>query len=186
MSSTSAQVADELAMLLDTSEAKYVVDDGGASGTVIAALLKKNALLNGIILERPDVVARAEAAVAEKGLASRCRVVAGDFFVSVPEADIHILKYIIHDWNDEQSLSILSNCARALRRKGRVVLVELVVPEDDRPSWAPIMDVNMLAVLPGRERTAREYRDLLGRAGLRVDRITPTASHYSVIEASEG
>jgi SAM-dependent methyltransferase len=102
----------------------------------------------------------------------------------VPEADVHVLKYIIHDWDDEQSVLILSNCARALRPKGRVVLVELVVPEDDRPSWAPLMDLNMLAMLPGRERTAREYHDLLGRAGLRLDRITPTVSRFSVIEAS--
>jgi hypothetical protein len=87
-------------------------------------------------------------------------------------------------WDDTQSLLILSNCARALRPNGRVVLVEMVVPEDDRPSWAPLMDLNMLAVLPGRERTAREYRDLLGHAGLCLDRITPTATRFSFIEAS--
>jgi SAM-dependent methyltransferase len=183
MSSSSAQVANEIATVLDTSGAKRVVDVGGASGTLIAALLLRNPLLEGTILERADVVPRARAAVAERGLSSRCRVISGDFFVSVPEADIFILKYIIHDWDDEQSLLILSNCARALRQKGRVVLVELIVPEDDRPSWAPLMDLNMLAVLPGRERTAREYRDLLDRAGLRLDRITPTASQFSVIEA---
>jgi SAM-dependent methyltransferase len=183
MSISSAQVADEIATVLDTSGAKRVVDVGGASGNLIAALLLRNPLLEGTILDRADVVPHARAAVAERGLSSRCRVIAGDFFVSVPEADIFILKYIIHDWDDEQSLLILSNCARALRQKGRVVLVELIVPEDDRPSWAPLMDLNMLAVLPGRERTAREYRDLLGRAGLRLDRITPTASQFSVIEA---
>ena len=184
MSVSSAQVADEIATLLDTSGAKRVVDVGGASGTLIAALLRKNPLLEGAILERPDVVARARAAVAEKGLASRCHVVAGDFFASVPQADIFLLKSIIHDWDDQQSLMILSNCARALRPKGRVVLVEMVVPDDDRPSWAPLTDLNMLALLPGRERTAGEYRDLLGRAGLRLDRITPTASQFSVIKAS--
>jgi SAM-dependent methyltransferase len=184
MSVSSAQVADEIATLLDTSGAKRVVDVGGASGTLIAALLRKNPLLEGAILERPDVVARARAAVAEKGLASRCHVVAGDFFASVPQADILLLKSIIHDWDDQQSLLILSNCARALRPNGRVVLVEMVVPDDDRPSWAPLTDLNMLAVLPGRERTVGEYRDLLGRAGLRLDRITPTAAQFSVIDAS--
>jgi SAM-dependent methyltransferase len=184
MSSSSAVVADEIAAALDTSRAANVVDVGGASGALIAALLLKNPLLEGTILERPDVVARAKAAVAERGLASRCRVVAGDFFVGVPEADIFVLKSIIHDWDDAQSLLILSNCARALRPNGRVVLVETVVPDDDRPSWAPLMDLNMLAVLPGRERTARQHRDLLGGAGLRLDRITPTATRFSVIEAS--
>jgi SAM-dependent methyltransferase len=186
MSVSSAQVADEVAMLLDTSNIRRVIDVGGASGTLIAALLKENPLLEGTIVERPDVVARAKAAVAEKGLASRCNVVAGNFFAGVPEADLFLLKSIIHDWDDEQSILILSNCARALRPKGRVILVEVVVPEDDQPSWAPLMDLNMLAVLPGRERTASQYRDLLGRAGLCIDRITPTASHFSVIEASAG
>jgi SAM-dependent methyltransferase len=184
MSSSSTVVADELAALLDTSRAANVVDVGGASGAVLAALLEKNPLLKGIVLERPDVVARARAAVAARGLASRCEVVAGDFFASVPEADIFVLKFIIHDWDDTQGRLILSNCARALRPQGRVVLVEMVVPDDDRPGWEPLMDLNMLAILPGRERTAREYRDLLDRAGLRLDSITPTATRFSIIEAS--
>jgi SAM-dependent methyltransferase len=184
MSSSSAVVADELAAFLDTSGAVSVVDVGGAAGALVSALLLRNPLLKGIILERPDVVARASAAVGALGLASRCQVVAGDFFAGVPEADILVLKFIIHDWDDTQSLLILSNCARALRPNGRVVLVEMVVPDDDHPSWAPLMDLNMLAVLPGRERTEGEYRDLLGRAGLRLDCIKPTATRFSIIEAS--
>jgi SAM-dependent methyltransferase len=184
MSSSTEIIADEIATVLDTSRASSVVDVGGASGVLISALLLKNPLLEGTILERPDVVARARAAVAERGLASRCRVVAGDFFAGVPKADILVLKSIIHDWDDKQSLLILSNCARALPQNGRVVLVEMVLPDDDRPNWAPLMDLNMLALLPGRERTAREYRDLLGRAGLRLDCITPTATRFSFIEAS--
>lgn len=184
MSNSSALVADEMAMILDASGAKRVVDVGGASGNLITALLLRNALLEGVIFERPEVIPRAEAAIAECGLSSRCGVISGDFFVSVPEADILILKSIIHDWDDEQCVLILSNCTRALRPAGRVVLVEAVIPDNDRPSWASLMDLNMLAVLPGRERTAGEYRDLLGRAGLRLDRITPTASQFCVIEAS--
>jgi SAM-dependent methyltransferase len=184
MSASSEQVADEIARVLDTASARHVVDVGGASGTLIAALLVRNPSLEGTIIDRPDVVPRARAAVAVRGLSSRCRVLEGDFFLAVPEADIHILKYIIHDWDDEQGILILSNCARALRPNGRVVLVELVLPEDGRPSQAPLMDLNMLVVLPGRERTARQYGDLLACAGLRLDRITSTASPFSVIEAS--
>ena len=82
-------------------------------------------------MKRPDVVPRAQAAVAERGVASRCCVVGGNFFVAVPEADIFLLKHVIHDWDDEQSILILSNCARALRPKGRVVLVERVLAESD-------------------------------------------------------
>jgi SAM-dependent methyltransferase len=183
MSDISASVADEVARVLDTSSASHVVDIGGASGTMIAALLFKNPALAGTILDRSDVVLRARAAVAERGLSSRCRVAEGDFFVAVPEADIHLLKYIIHDWDDDQSVSILTNCARSLRPNGRVVLVEQVIPLDDRASQVPLVDLNMLVLLPGRERTVREYADLFARARLRLDRVTGTASPFSVIEA---
>ena len=184
MSVSSLQVADEIARVLDTSSAKLVVDVGGASGTLIAALLIKNPTLEGMILDRHEVVSRAKTTVAERGLSSRCRVVEGDFFAAVPEADIYLLKYIIHDWDDEQSVLILSNCARTLRPKGRVVLVERIMPEDDRASQTSLMDLNMLVLLPGRERTAGEYAGLIARAGLRLDRIISNASAFSIVEAS--
>jgi hypothetical protein len=104
--------------------------------------------------------------------------------VALPEADIYVLKYIIHDWDDEQGVLILSNCARALRSGGRVILVEAAVPEDDRPSIATLPDRNMLVQLPGRERAARQYSDLLARADLRLNGIIGTSSPLSVIEAS--
>ena len=157
---------------------------GGASGTLIAALLIKNPTLEGMILDRHEVVSRAKTTVAERGLSSRCRVVEGDFFAAVPEADIYLLKYIIHDWDDEQSVLILSNCARTLRPKGRVVLVERIMPEDDRADQTSLMDLNMLVLLPGRQRTAREYAGLIARAGLCLDRIVSNASAFSIVEAS--
>jgi len=184
MCDSSAEVADEIARILDTSSARQVVDVGGASGTLIAALLARNPLLEGTILDRPEVVPRAVNVVAERGLSTRCRVVAGDFFVSVPEADIHILKFIIHDWDDEQSIRILSNCARALRPRGRVVLIERMIPEDGRANGASLADLNMLVVLPGRERTLGQYNDLLGCAGLTLNRIVEMTSPLNVIEAS--
>ena len=122
----------------------------------------KNRALTGAILERPEVVPRAQAA----------------------EADIFLLKHVIHDWDDDQSILILSNCARALRPKGRVVLVERVLPESDCGTEASLADLNMLVLLPGRERTQREYADLISRAGLRLDCVTDATSLISVIEAS--
>jgi O-methyltransferase len=116
MSVSSMQVADEIARVLDTSWAKLAVDVG-ASGTLIAALLIKNPTPAGTILDRPDVVARAKVAVAERGLSSRCHVVEGDFFVAVPEADLYLLKHIIHDRDDEQSVMILSNWHARYDRK---------------------------------------------------------------------
>ena len=175
MSVSGMEVAGEVARVLDTSSANLVVDIGGASGALISTLLMKNRALTGAILERPEVVPRAQAAVAERGLASRCHVLEGNFFLSV-----------LHNWDDDQSILILSNCARALRPKGRVVLVERVLPESDCGSEASLADLNMLVLLPGRERTQREYADLISRAGLRLDGVTDTTSSISVIEASVG
>ena len=184
MSNLSAAIAEEVAGVLDTTAAEHVVDVGGASGSIIAALLKRNPALHGTILELAHVAPRARATLAELGLSSRCKVLEGDFFKAVPRADIHILKYIIHDWDDEQSVRILSNCARALRKNGRVVLVERVLPDDERPSCAALADLNMLVLLPGRERTAKQYGKLIEAAGLRLDRVTETASSMQVVEAS--
>jgi SAM-dependent methyltransferase len=184
MANHSDPIAEELAQTLDTSAVTHVVDIGGASGTIIGALLEANAALLGTILERADVVPRAEAALAERGLSSRCRVIEGDFFKSVPEADLFILKYIVHDWDDQQSVKLLSNCARALRPNGRVILIEWVMPEHGKPSAAALSDLNMLVLLPGRERTAGEFAELFRASGLQLDRISGIASSMHMIEAS--
>jgi len=184
MSDRSEKVAGEVARLLDTSKATHIVDVGGASGTMIAALLQRNPALHGTILDLAHVAAEARVAVAARGLASRCQVVEGDFFESVPEADIHILKWVVHDWDDAQSVRILTNCARSLRANGRVILVECVLPEDGNASQALLSDLNMLVLLPGRERTAIQYRRLLEAAGLQLVRIIETDTPMQMIEAS--
>jgi SAM-dependent methyltransferase len=186
MSETSVQVADAIARVLDTSAAKLVVDIGGASGTLIAALLNGNPALMGTILERPHVLPDAKAAIAERGLSLRCSVAEGDFFPAVPEADIYLLKSIIHDWDDDLSIRILSNCARALRPNGRVVMIERLLTDDDAAGPASLVDVNMLVVLPGRERSLREYADLFAHAGLRLGRVISSVPPFSVIESSAG
>jgi hypothetical protein len=161
-----------------------VADIGGATGTIVVALLEQNPRLKGVILELPEVAPRARAAVAQHALSHRCQVVEGDFFEAVPEADIHILKWIIHDWNDEQSVRILSNCVRALRRNGRVALIEYVLSEDGPSDDAVLLDLAMLVTVPGRERTARQYDELMRRAGLRIDRFIDLDSSMQLIEAS--
>jgi SAM-dependent methyltransferase len=184
MANHSDAIAKEIAQALDTSAVTDVVDIGGASGTIIGALLEANMALLGTILERADVVPRAEAALARRGLSSRCRVIEGDFFNNVPEADLYILKSIVHDWDDRQSVKILRNCARALRPNGRVVLVEWIIPEHGKPGPAALSDLNMLVLLPGRERTAGQFAELFRASGLRLDRITGIASSVHMIEVS--
>jgi hypothetical protein len=176
-------VAQEVARLVDTSTAKLAVDIGGSSGTLVHSLMTANPQLHGIILDLPDVVPSATAAAAALGLAERSRVLAGDFFASVPEADLYLLKHILHDWNDGQGVRILENCRRAIRPGGRVIVIELLLGEMGEPGPAPFMDLNMMVMLPGRERTLSEYRALLKQAGFRLNKSSPTRSSMAVIEA---
>jgi SAM-dependent methyltransferase len=111
--------------------------------------------------------------------------VSGDFFAAVPEgADLHLLKQIVHDWDDARATQLLRNCHRALAPAGKLVLVEMVIPPDNRPSPAQAMDLNMLVMHGGRERSETEYRDLLHAAGFRLERVLPTHSPFNVIEAT--
>jgi SAM-dependent methyltransferase len=184
MNGLSSLVSGEVARLVDTRGTRRVVDVGGANGTLVRALLEANPALSGVILELPHVVPTARDALRAAGLAERCEVVAGDFFADVPEADLYVLKAILHDWDDAQSATILGHCARRLRPGGRVMIVEMVIPDDGRPSLGHLMDINMLTMLPGQERTGDEYRALLATAGLRLDRILETHSPFQIIEAS--
>ena len=184
MSNSSALVAENIADLLDTSMANDVVDVGGASGAIIAALLRKNPKLIGTILELESVAPQAHEAVTALGLESRCQVVVGDFFKAIPEADIHILKHIIHDWDDEQAIRILANSAQSLRARGKIVIIESVLPDDDRPNYAPLADLNMLVLLPGKERTMADYDGLLKSAGLYLEQIVATASPLQLVVAT--
>jgi hypothetical protein len=181
MGNLSALVASEVAAHVDTSGLTRAVDIGGAEGTLIAALLAKNPTLEGVVFDLPHVKAITEAKLAAQGLLGRCTVESGDFFRSVPGADLYILKQILHDWNDEQAATILRNCAAAITPRGRVAIVEMVIPDDGAPTPAQLMDVNMLAILPGRERTQAEYTALLADAGLRFERLVATHSPFQIM-----
>jgi hypothetical protein len=157
---------------------------GGAHGTLLAGVLKANPTARGVLTDLPHVIADAPRALAALGIAGRVEAVAGDFFQAVPEGDVYLLKQVLHDWNDEQCVALLRNCARAMRPGGKVVVVEMVVPEDGTPSLAQIMDLNMLVMLPGRERTEAEFSALFRAAGLSAAKVMPTHSPFSLVEAA--
>jgi SAM-dependent methyltransferase len=172
----------------DVSRLRTLVDVGGGQGALISSILRANPGLRGILFDIPPVVDGARARIAA-GLAGRLELVAGDVFAAVPSGgDAYLLKWIIHDWDDERSLAILRNCHRAMPPEGRLLLVERVVPErTDRSADTQstlLTDLNMLVLTGGHERTAAEYRALLGGAGFALARIVPTATPLGIIEAT--
>ena len=168
----------------DFSGFKTILDVGGGNGSMVLAILKRYPQLQGIVADLPYIEAQARESIQESGMAGRCRFQEADFFQGVPEgADAHVLKFILHDWNDEESLRLLKSCRDAIAPGGRLLVLEVVVPEGTGPDFSHVMDLNMLVMTGGMERTAKEYESLLARAGFRLTRIVPTASPFSVIEA---
>ena len=185
MGNLSALAASELVRVYDFSAVRTVADVGGAHGVLLTAVLRANPAARGILFDLPHVIATAADVIAAAGLSQRCELVSGDFFEAVPEgADLHLLKQIVHDWDDERATRLLQNCHRALAPAGKVLLVEMVIPPDNRPSPAQAMDLNMLVLLGGRERTEEEYQRLFQAAGFRLERVITTHSPFSVIEAT--
>ncbi|MBD0272263.1 MAG: methyltransferase [Acetobacteraceae bacterium] len=186
MEGVANSLGEQAAEIIDTRTASRAADIGGASGALLHALLAANPALRGIVYDLPNVVPAATAAAERLGLAARVSAVAGDFFESVPEADLHLLKWILHDWDDAACIRILGNCRRSLRDGGRVVAVELHLGGMDDPGPASIMDLNMMVMLTGRERTVGEYGGLFAAAGLRLSRVEPLPSPFgpwNVMEA---
>ena len=123
--------------------------------------------------------------LAKEGLANRCEVVPGDFFQSVPEgADAYLLKYVIHNWDDERSVAILGNCRRAMTNDATLLLVETVVPAPSESHFAKLQDLEMMVIAGAQERTVEEYSRLLERAGFQLLRVVPTTEPASILEAT--
>ena len=184
MGNLSALAAGELVRVYDFSNVKKVIDVGGAHGIMLEAVLLANPTAHGVLYELPHVIATAGEKL-DPRITGRCELVSGDFFKSVPDGgEVHLLKQIIHDWDEERAALVLANCREALSPGGKLLLVEMVVPRDNEPSFAQAMDLNMLAILGGRERTEEEYRKLLEASGFRLERVIPTHSPFSVIEAA--
>jgi hypothetical protein len=185
MASFSSVVNAAIVDSYDFSSLGTIVDVGGGDGSLIASILQANPGMKGVLFDLPHVVAGARRRIEAEGLAERCEVVAGDAFTSVPSGgDAYLLKWIIHDWDDERSVAILKNCHRAMAAHGKLLLVEAVIPHGNTPSFHKFMDLNMLVMTGGRERSEAEYRVLLEAAGFRLTRVILTQSEMSVIEGA--
>ncbi|HYJ88968.1 MAG TPA: methyltransferase, partial [Pyrinomonadaceae bacterium] len=168
----------------DFSDIETLMDVAGGHGRLLATILEANASVKGVLFDQAHVLEGAKDSEQIRGLGERCELVSGDFFVSVPAgADGYIMKHIIHDWDDDRALQILNNIRKVMKDDGRVMLVEAVISDTNQPDFGKLLDIEMLVSPGGKERTAAEYKDLFARAGLRLTRIVPTKSPYSVIEA---
>lgn len=185
MTNVSLAVKDAVLASYDASSIRKLVDIAGGHGSLLASILKANSEMRGVLFDLPNVVEGAKKRMEAEGLSDRCEVVAGNFFESVPEgADAYILKWIIHDWDDERSIAIFKNIRRAMAEGGKLLLVEAVVPEGGEPHFSKFIDLNMLVMTGGRERTEEEYRLLLEAGGFKLTKVIPTESPVSIIEAA--
>ena len=168
----------------DFSQFGTLADIGGGNGSLLMSVLKKHPTLKGILYDLPGVTERAKSALGEAGLADRCQVVGGSFFESIPSgADAYLMRHIIHDWDDDKSMTILRNVHKAMKENGRLLLIEGVISDDNSPSFGKLLDLTMLTIPGGKERTADEFRELFKASGFELTRIIPTAAEVSVIEA---
>jgi hypothetical protein len=170
------------------STIKTLVDVGGGDGSLLVAILRAHPKMNGILFDLPEVAVKAKQKISEAGLSGRCEIVAGDAFDSVPSgADAYILSRVINSFDDKRAIAILQSCHRAIQDKGKLLLLERVVPdrvEHSVPAQGPLMsDLNLMVIGGGRERTATEHTALLGTAGFTLTKIVPTQSEVSMIEA---
>src|SRR5215470_14698020 len=173
-----------VAAAYDFSGMTTIVDVGGATGNLLAAILDKYSGRRGILYDLPHVVRDAPKLIQARGLADRVTIESGSFFERVPEGgDAYLLSHIIHDWSEEQCLTILRHCWRVMRSTSRVLIIEMVLPAGNAPHPGKMLDIMMLVGPGGQERTEPEYRALLSKAGLRHTKVVPTNSAVNVVEA---
>lgn len=183
--SNSAILTPQIATAYDYSKFGTLMDVGGGHGYLLAEILKATPGLKGILFDMPGVSREDENLLEREGVANRCSVAEGSFFDDVPEgADAIILKSIIHDWDDENATRILRNCREALAPGGRILVCEVMLPGKNEPSVTKLLDLEMLAISGGLERTEPEFAALFGGAGLKLEKIHPTRVGSSILETS--
>lgn len=184
MTAFSAFVLPAALHAYDFSGIGLLVDVAGGHGQLLTSILQKYPSMRGILFDLEHVIAGAIPRIRELGLSERCETRTGDFFKAVPEGgDAYIMKHIIHDWDDERAAAILQNIRKAMKPGGRVILLESVLRPANQPDFGKLIDLEMLLMPGGRERTEEEFRALFARAGCTLTRIVPTESPLSVIEA---
>jgi len=184
MGNLSALETQPVAAAYDFSGFDTIVDVGGGGGALLAAVLQRAGTSHGIVFDDPSATAGAAATLAEAGVADRCAIEAGSYFESVPAGgDAYLLKHIVHDWPESTALEILKNVRAAIRPTGSLFLMEFVLPDGDDPHIGKLVDLWLMLLVGGRERTSAQYSQLLEAAGFRLHQVVRTESPVSIIEA---
>jgi SAM-dependent methyltransferase len=184
MANVSSLLAYAVLMAYDFAGISSIVDVGGGQGKLLEKILQFTPDITGTLFDTASTIERVEQGFGNDAWSRRCSYVIGDFFTSVPQgADAYLLCGVIHDWDDRRAIRILRNCRRAMTEKGRLLIVDMVVPDTDAMSFSKLLDLNMLAMTGGRERTKAEFQALLNAADYKVTRIIPTMAPQSIIEA---
>ncbi len=183
MTDNSRRSAPAVVQAYDFGRFQQLVDIAGGRGLLLATILQRFPNIRGVLFDLPQVIAGAKDSLASYGLDGRCQAIGGDFFQAVPAgADAYMLKHVIHDWDDERSVAILRNVRKAIQPSGRLLIVEVIIAPGNEPSFGKLLDLEMLVIPGGRERTRDEYRDLLAVSGFKLAEIHETAAPTSIIE----
>jgi hypothetical protein len=170
----------------DFSDINTLTDVGGGLGILMAEILIANHSMEGIVADIPSVILDARKMIKARGVEDRCQVVECDFFKKIPSgSDAYLMSNILHDWPDEQCHLILTNCHRAMRAESRLLVIEMVIPPGNEPSVAKLLDLEMLVITGGRERTEAEFKNLFESSGFKLSRIIPTKENVCIIEGTK-
>src|SRR5881397_1240012 len=173
-----------VAAAYEFSNFQTVVDVGGGTGELFAAILQRHPGVRGVLADQAHVVAEARPLIEARRLKDRVMIESIDFFKNVPVGgDVYLLSHVIHDWTEAQCVTILVNCRKAMKSNGRLLIIETVLPAGDTPHPGKLLDIAMLVMPGGQERTEEEYRTLLNQAGFRLTRVVPTQSSVGIVEA---
>ena len=184
MKSRNDRKTQAMLAVYDFTGVRLLADIGGGNGSLLTAVLKTYPAMRAILFDRAGVIERARGVIASEGLTERVKLESGSFLESVPRgADAYLLRHILHNWDDEDAVVILERVHEAMEEKGTLLVIDRVIPPGNEPMFGKIMDLNMLVMLGGVERTLAEFQRLFGQAGFVIQRIVPTEAEVSVIEA---
>lgn len=184
MASFTRAFVEQMRSAYDLSGFKLIADIGGGHGQLLGAVLQVAPQARGLLFDLEKVLEGAHAELSALGVASRVEKVAGSFFDGVPSgADLYLMKHILHDWDDQQCVQILGHVRQAMSSESKLLIVEMLMAEPPEKSDAAMMDLNMLVMTGGRERTASHYQRLLEASGLRMVRVVKTEGAYQLVEA---